>query len=370
QGAYHQGGEPAARAALADIPELSALFSLTVVLPATSCSGVNDIGLSDAGGCLRLVASDAKPDWADRFLPLLLPILAGLIISIPASMLLAQRFAAPLRIVGAGMSDLAQGDLRRRISGELVGSDAEVAALGQAFDRAAARLQNLSDSRERLFHDISHELRSPLARLHAALGLLSVSPNRLGPMLQRMGTDIDRMSGLLEELLTLARIENTEPQPHDWQDIDLIDLLDPIIADANFERQSQGISCHLQGPDSLILKADPELLHRAFENVIRNALKFTQDGSTIEVSAEEAKGTITLCIEDRGIGADPSEIPGLFTPFVRGTRAPERAGSGLGLAIAARAIAVHQGQITAENRLGGGLTVRIVLPRSTQPGQA
>lgn len=361
--AYQRGGEAAARQLLADSPDLAGLFRLEAEVAAQGCTGPQDLGLNDRGDCVHVVVARPRPGWLERLMPLLLPILAGLTISLPAGMLLARQFAAPLRLVGGGLSDLAQGNLNRRIGGLLRGRGAEIEALGQAFDQAAERLQGLSESRDRLFHDISHEIRSPLARLKAALGLLAVNPGRLVPMLARMGTDIDRMSQLLEELLTLARIDHMAPPAQEG--LDLLDLLDPIIEDANFEGQEQGIGCHYAGPDRLLLRGDAELLHRAFENVIRNALKFTAPGTRIDVRAEQGEGKVLVWIEDRGSGADPDEIPALFQPFVRGRHAPERAGSGLGLAIAARAVALHRGEIAAANRPGGGLSVCISLPRGT-----
>ncbi|PCH98677.1 MAG: hypothetical protein COB84_01470 [Rhodobacteraceae bacterium] len=361
---YERGGGAAVFEIFAYHPIIDKTFEITVRPSETKCSENADIGSAANGGCLVLSGGISSMTWLDHIMPIFLPLFAGLAISFPAALMLARRFSRPIAIVGSGLSDLADGDLHRRIRLELRGSDRELLGLGTAFDRAAEQLQILSENRERLFHDISHELRSPLARLQAALGLLNINPSRLEAMKFRMELDIDRMNLLIQDILTLARTEHVTEEFELSQDIDLIEILAPIINDANFEGQSHNITCRYQGPDCVKARLNPELLHRAFENVLRNAIRYSPPESVVDVCVSAELAHIEILIQDRGSGVPEETLLSIFEPFERGK--DSTSGTGLGLAIAARAIQVQGGTICAFNREGGGLSIKMVLPKYTK----
>jgi two-component system OmpR family sensor kinase len=292
---------------------------------------------------------------------LTLPLLVGVAVSAAASALLSRHLTRPIRTVNEALQRLASGDLATRVGAMLRHSSGELVRLGDAFDHAADRLQTLSEGQRRLFNDLSHEIRSPLARLRAAVGLLEVSPERLQDMLRQIETDIVRLDQLLRDILTLARYDSVEARPA-FTRLDLIDILEPILSDANFEGQARGIMVNYVGPARLDLSGSHELLHRAIENVIRNALAYSPDGGQVTVRASKTAQALTISILDHGPGVPEAERLRLLEPFVRLPNTAGRSGSGLGLAIAARAIAAHGGSVELTENDPQGLSVRFVLP--------
>ncbi|MGP3698216.1 HAMP domain-containing sensor histidine kinase [Rhodobacter sp. NSM] len=317
----------------------------------------------EAGRCLFIRDERASRSFAElaKFEPMLTPLALGAVISSIAAILLSQWLARPIRIVSRGLKTLAGGDLSARLRQDLRTSNSELLELGAAFDHAAARLQELSEGRQRLFHDISHEIRSPLARLRAAVELIESDPRRCASMLSQMETDIRRLDQLIEEILTLARYERAEA-PLRIETIDLVELIEPIVADAAFEGHDRSVSVEIEGAETLPIRGDAELLYRSFENIIRNALKYSTEHGRIVVRVVRANDSAIIEVEDEGPGVAEEDLPRLFTPFVRVGPPNETAGVGLGLAIAYRAIALHGGQVTAANRPGGGLAMIVSLP--------
>ena len=319
------------------------------------CTAVAAIG-PDAGGlCLSLAV---KPDGRQgvlRFLPFITPLLIGMGVAMLAAWALARRFVRPIGRIGRALQALAQGRLEARIGPDLAHSEPAISSLGQAFDSAAAKLQELTESRSRLFHDISHEIRSPLARLQAETALLRQNPARLAAMLPRLEADIARMDRLIDQILTLARLEHgAEMTP---AALDLIDIVDPILADAELEAQAMGKTVSYFGPESLAFHGDAELLHRAVENILRNAIRHAPTGSTVGLSIRRGDA-IRIEITDRGPGVPEDRLETIFEAFVRDE---DGTGTGLGLAIAARAVRLHGGRVQAENR-DGGFAVTCILP--------
>lgn len=316
-----------------------------------------------AGRCL--IVSDrlaSQPiSVVAKFEPLLGPLALGAVVASIAAILLSQWLARPIQLVSRGLKTLAGGDLGARLHPDLRTSNRELAELGAAFDHAATQLQELSDGRQRLFHDISHEIRSPLARLRAALELLEIAPTRHASMLRQMETDIRRLDQLIEEILTLARYERAEATLR-IEPLNLVELIEPIISDAAFEGRERNVSVDFVGEEALPLRGDAELLYRVFENIVRNAVKYSPPDGKVVVRTALTNGLLTIEVEDEGRGVAPEDLPHLFTPFVRVGPTSETAGVGLGLAIAHRAVALHGGQMTAANRPDGGLTVTVRLP--------
>jgi two-component system OmpR family sensor kinase len=293
----------------------------------------------------------------------------GLLASLAFSALLAAYLVRPIRHLRRAFADAAEGRLDTRVAPLMGSRRDEIAGLGEDFDRMAERLQKLISSQRRLLHDVSHELRSPLARLQAAAGLARQDPARTAAMLDRIERDTQRLDTLVGELLTLARLEadagNAARQP-----ADLGELLHEVVDDARFEAQASGRDVLLEGADAPvpIARAHPEWLQRAFENVIRNAVRHTPEGSAVRVRLRQEHapdprepGTrIVITVADEGSGVPPEQLESIFEPFQRGGASTD--GHGLGLAIARHALAAHHGSISAANRPGGGLEVTMNLP--------
>jgi len=306
------------------------------------------------------------PRYWLRTMPPPLAMMATLAASILTALLLAGYVAKPIRSLRGAFEAAASGDLDRRIAPHLGARHDELADLGRDFDRMAARLKASMQGQRRLLHDVSHELRSPLARLQAAAGLLRQNPDRPEAMISRIEGEIVCIDRLVDELLTLSRLEAGE-LIYVEEEVDMRDLVRDIVHDANFEAQAHEREVIWEDRGSVTLQGRPQLLHSAIENVVRNALKHAPDSRTVrvETSVDAAKQEYTLRVLDDGPGVPEGELADLFTPFFRGagTR-PD--GYGLGLAIARRSIEAHGGTIRAYNRPGGGFCVDIVLPCGKQ----
>ncbi|MBS1165573.1 MAG: two-component sensor histidine kinase, partial [Proteobacteria bacterium] len=262
---------------------------------------------------------------------------------------------------------LARGDFSRRIAPDPRQRD-ELAMLGRDFDQTAARLQEFQEGRERLFHDVSHELRSPLSRLQAVIGVLRKSPARLEDMLDRMEGEIGRLDELVEEILTLARLSTSDSKNLSHQKLDVIDLVTEIIEDACFEGVARGVTVTYRGVGSFIADVNGELIYRAIENVIRNAVKFSGPESEVVVSSSIDDGCLKLEVGDHGPGVREEELESIFRVFARASDNLSVPGHGLGLAIARQAIERHGGTATAESAASGGLRVTLTVPSVRQWG--
>lgn len=287
-------------------------------------------------------------------------ILAGLVASLIFSALLARYFARPVGHLRTAFAAVAEGRLDERVQPRIGRRRDEIADLGRHFDAMAARLQELIGAQRQLLHDVSHELRSPLARLQAAIGLARQDPARAEAMLGRIEREAGRLDELVGEVLALSRLEaGVADTP--LEAVDLGELVATIADDARFEARAAGRDLRLEIPPGEIrAEVRAELLHRAFENVLRNAVRYTAPGTTVEVAAAiAADGQFRLRVCDRGPGVPEADLPAIFTPFYRGANGQSGPGFGLGLAIARRAIESHGGTITARNRDGGGLCVEM-----------
>jgi two-component system OmpR family sensor kinase len=220
-------------------------------------------------------------------------------------------------------------------------------------------------------HDVSHELRSPLVRLQAAIGLARQRPEKQDSSLDRIEQEAVRLDRLVGELLTLSRLEVGMGGETD-EAIDLADLVREVAEDTRFEAEATGRRVLFSGADEAVVTGRAEVLHRALENVCRNAVKFTPEGTTIEITlrqlADAERAVVT--VSDRGPGVPDGELETIFEPFVRRATHRQTAGFGLGLAIARRAIETHCGSIRALNRPEGGLRIEITLPVSSGKSSA
>ena len=276
--------------------------------------------------------------------------------------LLAWYFSRPIRALRSAFEAASAGDLSPRFAVVNGVRGDELKDLGRDFDRMSARLRALMDAQRRLLHDVSHELRSPLARLQAAIGLAHQQPEKIGSTLERIERESVRMDKLVGELLTLSRLESPVALPAQ-EEVALMDLVEEIVADARFEAEPLNRQIEVRGKALVNLRCAPDLLWRALENVVRNAIKHSPEGSTVTIELSADINQARIAVLDRGPGVAPAELAAIFEPFYRSTTGAGNVdGHGLGLAIARRVIDAHAGTISAANREGGGLCVVITLP--------
>ncbi|MBB3773546.1 hypothetical protein FHS55_004188 [Angulomicrobium tetraedrale] len=317
--------------------------------------------------CMRVTLIAQEPGVIEETWPKLMPWASALIASAVAAFALARYLIRPVGHIRRGLSALARGQFDVRIGDKMRGRKDEVAALAHDFDVSAARLQALQEVQQRLFHDISHELRSPLSRLQAAIGVLRQNPARLDTMMDRMDREIERIDGLVSGILTLARLAGGS-DGGEVQTLDVMDLVNEIVDDASFEGQARGMSISHEGVGTFVAEVDGELIYRALENVIRNALKYSPDNSQVSVHSRIFGETLRLTIVDEGSGVPAPDLERIFQPFSRGSDAVARDGYGLGLAITKRAVEAHGGRVSASLAACGGLEVILEIPRTAGTG--
>jgi signal transduction histidine kinase len=296
-----------------------------------------------------------------HFLPYI-TMLGATVASLLFAALLAWYFSRPIRALRSAFEAASAGDLSPRFAVVNGVRGDELKDLGRDFDRMSARLRALMDAQRRLLHDVSHELRSPLARLQAAIGLAHQQPEKIGSTLERIERESVRMDKLVGELLTLSRLESPVALPA-HEEVALMDLVEEIVADARFEAEPLNRQIEVRGKALVNLRCAPDLLWRALENVVRNAIKHSPEGGTVTIELSADINQARIAVLDRGPGVAPAELAAIFEPFYRSTTGAGNVdGHGLGLAIARRVIDAHAGTISAANREGGGLCVVITLP--------
>lgn len=294
----------------------------------------------------------------------LLPIFTGGFVSLLFAAVLAWYFSRPIKYLRTAIKGFSKGKLETRVSREMLKRNDELSDLGKDFDLMASQIEGLVESKQQLLHDVSHELRSPLARIQVATDLVQQQPQRTEEFIGRVSRDVQLMDKLVGELLTLARIDSAMNVDFN-EKIDLDELLASIADDAQLESEPRNISIDFKpSSTSSVVQGSTQLLSRAFENVIRNAIRHTPNGSIVTIASSVVNGFAVVAITDQGDGVKGISISSIFEPF---TRAPEsesapESGHGLGLAITKRVIEAHKGWIKAANRADAGLTVSIALP--------
>lgn len=312
----------------------------------------------------RFLLTEIEPGRL-HLIPLWVRGVMAILIFALVSWLLARMLTRQIRPLRAAAQRMADGDLSGRVKTK--GRD-EISALGADFNLMAERLNDLLQSQRQLVRDISHELRSPLARLRVALALAERAEDR-SKALSRIEQEADELERLIAELLSLARLESGQAGL-ERQPLQLDELVAGVVKDAAFEAQAEDKSVGFS-PQAFELVGDPVLLRSAVENVVRNAVRHSPAGSGVSVSLLRESDNCVVRVRDAGPGVSESQLETIFDPFARVEEARERGsgGFGLGLAIARRAMQAHRGGAYARNHPDGGLEVSLWLPLN-QSGEA
>ena len=281
---------------------------------------------------------------------------------------LAHYIASPILHLQSVSRRIATGDLSARVRVRLTSGRDEIADLGKDFNLMAEQIETLLHSQSQLLQAISHEMRSPLARLTLAAGLAKANgASESDGLLERIETEAERIEQMLSQLLTLARLDRGAVS-FPRTPVELSFLLSEIVSDASFEGSATKRSVILTHADPCLIEGSDALLRSAIENVVRNAVRYTRGLSTVEVSLKlhntAGQGLAVIHVTDEGPGVPSGELSQIFKPFYRVSSAREResGGTGLGLAITDRAVHLYRGSVAARNRTEGGLDVEIRLP--------
>ena len=298
---------------------------------------------------------------------LLVRVLAVVLAAGALCYLLARYMVAPVVKLREVTRQVTGGDLSARVGPHLGGRRDELAAMGHDFDEMASRIETLVGAQTRLLRDISHELRSPLARLSVALDL---ARKRAGSAAagdhDRIEREAKRLNEMIGQLLALSRWESDGDRLR-AENFDLTALVREVAADADFEAQGRDSSVVVEECDACEMRGTPQLILSAVENVVRNAVRYTPEGTAVKISLrcrrERGAGQAIIKVRDEGAGVPTESLQDIFRPFYRmdDSRTRETGGTGLGLAITERAVRLHGGTVRAENLLGG-FVVELRLP--------
>jgi two-component system sensor histidine kinase CpxA len=327
-----------------------------------------------AGQSRVFVISGSYPAQSHMPLAEILPrLLISVIVSGLVTFALALFLTRPISMLRAAARKLAGGDLSARAGARTLPKNTpptldELGGLVHDFNHMAERLESLVGAQRLLLRDVSHELRSPLARLSVALELAreEAQPEMEGH-LARIEREAQHLNELIGQLLSLSQMESAQHIP-DAEVIAMKPLIARLLEDAGYEAQSRNCTVVLNRAEECEVSGNSELLYRALENIVRNAISYTGEGTTVEVALlceqKESGREAVVQVMDRGAGVSEDKLQAIFLPFYRLDHARERAtgGSGVGLAIADRAIRLHAGHLSAANRPGGGLVVEIRIP--------
>jgi len=281
---------------------------------------------------------------------------------------LTRNITRPVVQLSEAAGRIADGQLDARGDKSIRWRRDEIGRLGLSFDHMAGRIESLVQAQQRLLGDVSHELRSPLARLCVALGLLrDCSPEERIEYLDRIELEAEHLDKLIGQLLTLARIDSGAESSHK-ETIELSSLLQEVVADGNFEAQARSCAVRVDSLDSCTTTGVAEHLRRAIENVVRNAIRYTQPSTDVEITVRRLEATAVsravIQVRDHGPGVPMVHLGKIFLPFYRVPNAngAQTGGAGLGLAITERIVRMHGGSVRATNAQDGGLLVELILP--------
>lgn len=296
----------------------------------------------------------------------------GTIISALMCLVIAHYLSKPIERLRSATNELARGNLDIRVGATIGKRSDEIADLVRDFDSMAGELRNQIQSERNLLSGVSHELRSPIARMRLALALARSSdqPER-EEMLDRIEQDTIQLDTMLERILTVARLESGQYKPK-FEGLWLNEVIDEVLDDARFEAAATDVAIHYTDDAMVRVNGDPGLLRSAIENVVRNAIFYSGQGGTIDVGLVVDDGHAVLTVRDNGKGVPEEALPLLFKPFYRvdDSRGTVTGGMGLGLAIVRNAVAAHGGTVIARNVTPHGLEVEFRIPISGSPAPA
>lgn len=283
---------------------------------------------------------------------------------------LARSVARPVEALRNATRRMATGELSTRV-GRIRGTRYnELTQLAHDFDAMAERIEALVAHDRRVLQDLSHELRSPLARLQLILDLAqrSADSSEAAGYFEQAETEIIRLDRMTGEMLALSRLEGGIPGMA-CEQLDLVELARQSTQQAQLEATASGIALRLDAPEHPVsLYGSAQLIERAIDNLLGNAIKFSSKGGTVLLSVAQEKDFAEIAVSDTGPGVPEDELESLFRPFYRGSNAASTEGHGLGLAIVQRIVKIHGGELSASNRDGGGLRVSMRLPVAVTPG--
>jgi two-component system OmpR family sensor kinase len=279
------------------------------------------------------------------------------------STVLAWNLTRPMQMLRDAFNRVAQGDLSVRLFPSMRRRHDELTFVARDFDSMVERLEVLVRAREELLHDVSHELRSPLARLQLAIGLARQTPKNVENSLQRIEHEAGRLDKMIGELLALSRAESSTIPDEEY--FDLLGLVDAVVNDARYEAQIPGVDIILQANEEqeYTVKGNAELMRRAVDNVVRNALRFSVKGQSVTVSLATVDYQFQIDVADQGPGVEESKLSSIFDPFVRVKSPLSGKGYGLGLAITRKVMLAHNGQVEARNAIPHGLIISLRVPQ-------
>jgi signal transduction histidine kinase len=312
-----------------------------------------------------LVAEFVPPPLSER-VPgdILWTLKLGTIVSAFLCLVIAHYLSKPIERLRTATNELARGNLDIRVSHYIGNRRDEIAELVRDFDSMADELRKLIQSERNLLSGVSHELRSPIARIRLALTLARDADAReRREMLDRIEQDTIQLDSMLEKILTVARLEGGQHKPR-FENVSLQDIVENVLYDARFEATALDVDIRFIGSPNVELSGDPDLLRSAFENIVRNAIFYSGAGGLIDVILRRDNGTAILSVRDNGPGVPEESLPLLFKPFYRvdNSRGMATGGMGLGLAIVRNAVLAHGGTVTAQNVVPHGLQIDISLP--------
>jgi signal transduction histidine kinase len=286
---------------------------------------------------------------------------------------LTRYLTAPVIKLREATQRLAGGELSVRVGKDVGKRKDEFGGLAEDFNRMAQRIESLMTQQRQLLGDISHELRSPLARLNLALELARRQTGMEAvTALNRIETEAELLKEMIDQVLTLTRLEGGI-EGVQMASVDVAKLVTEIADDADFEAHARNCGVRLSESTGCTVLGNEELLRRAIENIARNALRYTRENSTIDIAlrrtTDDSISYAEISVRDHGQGVPEEELPHLFRPFYRVSNARERqtGGAGLGLAITERAVNLHHGSVKISNAAGGGLLAVIRLPLLPDP---
>jgi signal transduction histidine kinase len=309
-----------------------------------------------ADGRFRLIISAPPPLDAWDFVPYFLVILAAIGL---LGWLLAHTIVTPLRALAGAVDRFGRGELATRVTST---RRDEIGQLTHAFNEMADRIETLLTAERRLLQDISHELRSPLARLNIAIELARTAPDR-DAAAARLQKEVNRLTELVGSLLEVTRAEG-DPSLRRSEMVRVADVLRDVAQACQVEADARGCHLAVHPTAQRTLVGDPELLRRAVENVVRNAIRHAPPHTDVELRADDGPDALTISVRDAGTGVPEDLLPRLAQPFFRVEDARDYApdgGVGLGLSIAQRAVQLHHGRLVAENA-HPGLRVTLTFP--------